>query len=199
MNPGRTQLGLAAAILLTRSRISRLTGGLPGPLDLNFQKSLNPLRCQCTTVSGFTMTRDLGQGVQIRESTTQKSRSAIRIFGRLYTRFITANCWRSARFSAARFEVILNFDQMNKTRFPCVFIMLPAWQAHANLSMISESTNNCEGHPWGDIYSPPSSWLSLSKLLISRARLRFTRISIGKLMCERWGSSPPSCINLPSP
>jgi hypothetical protein len=23
--------------------------------------------------------------------------------------------------------------------------MIPAWQAHANLSMISESTNNCEG------------------------------------------------------
>jgi hypothetical protein len=83
--------------------------------------------------------------VQIRESTTQKSRSAIRIFGRLYTRFITTNCWRSARFSAARFEMILNFDQMNKTRFPSVFIMITAWQAHANLSIISESTNNCEG------------------------------------------------------
>jgi len=23
--------------------------------------------------------------------------------------------------------------------------MIPAWQAHGNLSMISESTNNCEG------------------------------------------------------
>ena len=116
-----------------------------GVLDLNFQKRLNPLRCQWTTVSGFTMTRDLRQGVQIRESTTQKSRSTIRILGRLFVLFITANCWRSTRFSAARFEVILNFDQMNKTKFPSVFIMSPAWQAHANLSMISESTNNCEG------------------------------------------------------
>ena len=40
--------------------------------------------------------------------------------------------------------MILNFDQTNKTRFPSVFIMITAWQAHANLSMISESTNNCE-------------------------------------------------------
>ncbi|NOR26115.1 MAG: hypothetical protein GQ542_17350 [Desulforhopalus sp.] len=57
----------------------------------------------------------------------------IRIFGCLFTRFITTNCWRSARFFAARFEVILNFDQMNKTKFPSVFIMIPAWQEHANL------------------------------------------------------------------
>ena len=116
-----------------------------GVLDLNFQKSLNPFRCQWTTVSGFTMTRDLHQGFHIRESTTQKSRSALRIFGRLFVLFITANCWRSARFSAARFAVILNFDQTNKTRF--VFIMILDWQAHANLSIISESTNNCEGQP----------------------------------------------------
>ena len=132
--------------LLTRWQISRLTWGLPGPLDLHFQKSLNPFRCQRTKVSGVTMTRDLRQGLQIRESNTQKSRSAIRIFGPLFARFITTNCWRSARFSAARLEVILNFDQTNKTRFPSVFIMITAWQAHANLSMISESTNNCEGH-----------------------------------------------------
>ena len=124
------------------------SGSLPGPLDLNFQKSLNPLRCQRATVSGFTMTRDLRQGLHIRESKTQKSRSAIRIFGRLFVLFITANCWRSARFSAARFAVILNFDQMNTTRLPSIFIMISAWQEHANLSMVSESTNNCEGQVW---------------------------------------------------
>ena len=90
------------------------------------------------------MTRDLRQGVQIRESKTQKSRSAIRIFGRLFVLFITANWWRNARFLAARFERTLNFSHMKKTRFPSIFIMIPAWQAHANLSMISESTHNCE-------------------------------------------------------
>ncbi len=114
-------------------------------MDLSFQKSLKPFRCQRTKVSGLTMTRDLRQWPQIRESKTQKSRSALRIFSRLFTRFITANCWRSARFSTARFEVILNFDQTNKTKCPNVFIMILDWQAHANLSMISESTNNCEG------------------------------------------------------
>jgi hypothetical protein len=47
-----------------------------------FQESLKPLRRQRTTISGLTMTRDLRQGIQIRESKTQKSRSALRIFGR---------------------------------------------------------------------------------------------------------------------
>ena len=122
-----------------------------GVSDLNFQKSLKPLRCQRTTVSGLTITRDLRQGLQIRESKTQKSRSAIRILGLLFVLFITANCWRSARFSAARFAVILNFDQMNKTRLPSIFIMIIAWQEHANLSMISECTNNCEGQPFNHL------------------------------------------------
>jgi hypothetical protein len=103
------------------------------------------LRCQRTTVSGFTMTRDLRQELQIRESKTQKSRSAIRISGRLFVLFITVNCWRSTRFSAARFEVILIFDNMNETRLPSVFFMIIAWQAHENLSIISGSMNICEG------------------------------------------------------
>ncbi len=47
--------------------------------------------------------------------------------------------------SAARFEVILNFDHMNKISSPSIFIMITVLQAHANLSLISESTNNCEG------------------------------------------------------
>jgi hypothetical protein len=59
--------------------------------------------------------------------------------------FITTNCWRSTRFSATRFEVSLNFGQINKTKFPSVSIMIPGWHMHANLSIISESTNNCEG------------------------------------------------------
>ena len=36
---------------------------------------------------------------------------------------------------------------MNKRRFPSIFIMTAAWQACANLSIFSESTNNCEGQP----------------------------------------------------
>jgi len=91
------------------------------------------------------MTRDLRQGIQIRESKTQKSRSALRIFGRLFVRFITANWWRSARFSAARFEEILVFDHMTKTRFRNVFVMILDWQEHEVLSIISERTNICEG------------------------------------------------------
>ena len=124
VNPGRVPLGLAEAIFLTRSRISLQTRGLPGPLDLNFQESLNPLWCQRTTVSGLTMTRASRQEVQIRESTNKKSRSTARIFGRLFVHIMTASCWRSARFLAERFEVILIFDHINETRISSVFIMV---------------------------------------------------------------------------
>jgi hypothetical protein len=34
---------------------------------------------------------------------------------------------------------------MNKTNFPSILIIILAWQAHANLSIISGSMNICEG------------------------------------------------------
>jgi hypothetical protein len=55
------------------------------------------------------------------------------------------NWWRSARFSAARFEVILVFDHMTKTKFSNVLVMILDWQEHEVLSIISERTNICEG------------------------------------------------------
>jgi|GEM_PF-3020283 len=114
-------------------------------LDLNFQKSLKTLRCQRTTVSGLTMTRDLRQGIQIRERKTQKSRSTLRIFGRMFVRFVTENWCRSARFSAAIFEEILVFDHITKTRSRAVFVMILDWQQPKVLSIFSERTNICEG------------------------------------------------------
>ena len=48
---------------------------------------------------------------------------------------------------------------MNKTRFPSIFIITPAWQAHANLSMISECTNNCGGQGNAALLSTLPGWL----------------------------------------
>ena len=107
---GAPQSGLAFAILRTRSRISRLIGGRPGPLrrDLNFQNSLKPFRCHRMTVSGLTTINGSCQLLQNRESKIQKRRSKFRSRGRLADRFIMATCWRSARFSRARSDVFSN-------------------------------------------------------------------------------------------
>jgi hypothetical protein len=40
---------------------------------------------------------------------------------------------------------ILIFDHMYETSIRSIFIMILAWQANQNLSIISESTNICEG------------------------------------------------------
>lgn len=49
-------------------KLNRTLISLPGPLDLNFQKSLKPLRCQWTTVSGFTDRVGDVQGFRQRDS-----------------------------------------------------------------------------------------------------------------------------------
>ena len=54
-------------------------------LGLPFE-SLKPLRCQPTTVWGFTMTRALCQSGHRRESATQNARSALVSVGRLPAR-----------------------------------------------------------------------------------------------------------------
>ena len=76
--------------------------GRPPRLFRDFQRrySLKPCLCQRMTVSGCTMIKEDFHPSQIFDSHTQKIRSRLRSLGRLTDLFITANCWRSTRFSA---------------------------------------------------------------------------------------------------
>jgi hypothetical protein len=77
--------GLAAAIRVTRALISALTGGRPavGRAESLVQCSQKRRRCHRRTVLGDTMTRACLQPVHTLDSATQKSRSLLRIFGRV--------------------------------------------------------------------------------------------------------------------
>ena len=81
-NRGAPQSGFSRLMRRMRSRTSRPTVGRP-PLrrrDVQVQKRRKPLRCQPTTVSGFTMTSTWRQFGRIRERITHNSRSADRLF-----------------------------------------------------------------------------------------------------------------------
>ncbi len=87
-----------------RMRVCTSTGmgGRPGPrFEMDRQYSRRPLRCQRTTVSGWTMTRVSFQPDQIRESRTQKVRSASVIRGFGPFRVKAASCWRRASSTRA--------------------------------------------------------------------------------------------------
>jgi hypothetical protein len=83
------------------SRVSLADRGLPGcPWRLfRLQYGRNPRRCQPTTVSGLTRSKDFRQFRQIRESQTQKQQSAVRSRGLGHCHFHTASCCPRARFS----------------------------------------------------------------------------------------------------
>jgi hypothetical protein len=100
---GAPQRGFSRDMRRIRSRILGSRGGRPGlpVLDFHVQYSLNPFRCHLMTVSGWTMARAERQSGQRWESTTQKTRSRQRSFGRLTDCFKTATCCRRARFSKA--------------------------------------------------------------------------------------------------
>src|SRR5437588_3074819 len=73
--------------------------------EIKLQYSRNPARCQRTTVSGLTSTRDCFQAPQKRRANTQKILSTVPIRGlrgRGCLRFSTASCCRRARFSRSR-------------------------------------------------------------------------------------------------
>src|SRR5215472_12525749 len=101
---GAPQYGLATAIRWINARSSELAGGRPALIrwETLAQLILNPFRCQPTTVSAFTRCKARRQGAQIRESTTQNSRSFLPSLGTLLLLFSTASCWRRARFSSAK-------------------------------------------------------------------------------------------------
>ena len=88
---GAPHIGFSRLILRISSRVSLGTFGLPGFPCRTFQvqKSRKPLRCQATTVSGFTITRAERQSRQTLHSQTHRPRST------------TVNCGRpfAERFS----------------------------------------------------------------------------------------------------
>ena len=76
------------------------------------QNTRNALRCQATTVSGFTITSDERQSAQTPDSQTQKRRSAVYNRERLFTeRRRTPIWWRSATFSNWSAARVLNSDE----------------------------------------------------------------------------------------
>ena len=84
---------------------------------------LNPFLCHFTTVCGLTMrtaSRHLPQNLETR---TQKSRSLLLSLARFTLRFITANCWRRARFSMARSQVLLSLKSKARKSLISLFIM----------------------------------------------------------------------------
>jgi hypothetical protein len=85
---GAPQRGLAAAIRVTKARISALTGGRPtvGRRESLVQWSRKRRRCHRSTVAGVTMTRACRHPAHIRDSPTQKSRSRLRSLGRVAVR-----------------------------------------------------------------------------------------------------------------
>jgi hypothetical protein len=87
------------------SRISLLVDFLPTRTldrEIHFQYSLNPARCQRTSVSGCTRINALVHPDQRRRSEIQSNRSPFENLGCGRRRAKTASCCRNARFSKSR-------------------------------------------------------------------------------------------------
>ncbi len=80
---GMPQSGFSLDIRRISARTSASIFGRPCLLDFQRQYSLNPFRCQATTVAGLTTTRADRQPGQSLDSHTQKIRSRLRSRGRL--------------------------------------------------------------------------------------------------------------------
>ena len=75
---GAPHSGLSYAIFRISARASEETRGRPVCRRLfHVQNSRNPVRCQATTVSGFTMTRAVRQPRQTCDNHAQSHRSAL--------------------------------------------------------------------------------------------------------------------------
>ncbi|MCP3888381.1 MAG: hypothetical protein GY702_05850 [Desulfobulbaceae bacterium] len=75
MNPGCTPAWIGFGHFLDKTTDFTIGFWSSRTFGFDFPEKLKALAGQRTTVSGLTMTRDLRQGLQIRESKTQKSRS----------------------------------------------------------------------------------------------------------------------------
>jgi hypothetical protein len=106
MDARRTQLGFSATIWKIEPRIC-LEILRPPPTRFRTpqsmaQYSLNPARCQRTTVSGWTRKSASFHCDQSRRTTTQNSLSSGPSLGLGFLRFKTASCCRRVRFSSNR-------------------------------------------------------------------------------------------------
>jgi len=97
---GAPQVRFSATMRKISSRNSLLTHFLPALLrcrDSHFQYSLNPVRCQRTTVSGCTRTNTRFHPDQSRHIRTQNNLSAIASFGSGRFSLKTVSCCRRTR------------------------------------------------------------------------------------------------------
>src|SRR5258708_3728329 len=102
---GAPQVGFSTTIRKINSRTSFGVGFLPTrvlTLEVSFQYTRKPARCQRSTVSGVTTRRACFHPDQIRLAATQNSLSNGLRPGRRRRRFNTTSCWRNARFSRRR-------------------------------------------------------------------------------------------------
>ena len=102
---GAPQVGFSATMRKITSRTSFDRLCLPTcflAFEIQLQYSRKPARCQPTTVSGLTSTRDCFQAPQKRRANTQNLLSTAPIRSRGCLRFSTASCCRRARFSKSR-------------------------------------------------------------------------------------------------
>ena len=102
---GAPQVGFSATTRKINSRSSLLVGFLPPRIrfrESHFQYSLNPARCQRTTVSGWTIRTARFQPDQNRLRMVQKILSGNLSRGRGCFRTMTESCCRKARFSSRR-------------------------------------------------------------------------------------------------
>src|SRR3954453_23682239 len=102
---GAPHVEFSATIRKISSRNSLLMHFLPEQTrrrESHVQYSLNPARCQRTTVSGWTMINARFHSGQSRRKITQNSLSEVETCGRGCRCFKPTSCWRRAQFSSSK-------------------------------------------------------------------------------------------------
>src|ERR1039458_6792833 len=102
---GAPHVEFSATMRKISSRNSLLTHFLPAlnrRRESHVQYSLNPARCQRTTVSGWTRINACFHSGQSCRKITQNHLPEVETCGRGYRCFRTTSCWRRAKFSSSR-------------------------------------------------------------------------------------------------
>ena len=99
------------------------------------------------TVSGCTIIREDFHPLQIFNMQTQKIRSRWRILGRLTDLFRTTNCWRSARFWAARADLSMKKPRRNSIAMFMIsakaFTSEFFWRNLSELGLLGNALSHC--------------------------------------------------------
>ena len=137
---GAPHVEFSATIRKISSRNSLLTHFLPARTrrrESHVQYSLNPARCQRTTVSGWTRINACIHSGQNRRKITQNSLPDVETCARGYRCFRTTSCWLSTKFSSSRSR------RERKMRI---------WKSTKYLSRHSMKSVSCRGGPSWDLY-----------------------------------------------